>query len=148
MQYLGVVSKNDRMILVCFKGKLFKITIIQFCAPNTKAEEAEFEQFYEDLQKCLELTPKKRCPLYYRGLGCKSRKSESTQKTGKFGLGVQNEPRQRLAEFCQEKALVIPNMLFQQHKRQLYTWMSPDGQYQIRLITFLDVEDGEGLYSQ
>ena len=47
------------MILVCFKGKLFKITIIQFCAPNTKAEEAEFEQFYEDLQNLLELNQKK-----------------------------------------------------------------------------------------
>ena len=50
--------------------------------------------------------------------------------TGKFGLGVQNEAGQRLAEFCQENILVIANTLFQQHKRQLYTWTSPDGQYQ------------------
>ena len=48
---------------------------------------------------------------------------------GKFGLGVQNEVGQRLIEFCQENALVIPNTLFQQHKRRLYTWISPDGQY-------------------
>ena len=46
---------------------------------------------------------------------------------GKFGLGVQNEAGQRLTEFCQEKALVIANTLFQQHKRRLYTWTSPDG---------------------
>jgi len=50
--------------------------------------------------------------------------------TGKFGLGVQNETRQRLTEFCQENALVIANTLFQQHKRRLYTCTSPEGQYQ------------------
>ena len=49
--------------------------------------------------------------------------------TGKFGLGVQNEERQRLVEFCQENTLVIANTLFQQHKRRLYTWTSPDGQH-------------------
>ena len=50
--------------------------------------------------------------------------------TGKFGLGVQNEAGQKLTEFCQRKALVIANTLFQQHKRKLYTWTSPNGQYQ------------------
>ena len=50
--------------------------------------------------------------------------------TGKFGLGVQNEAGQRLKEFCQENALVIANTLFQQHKRRLYMWTSPDEQYQ------------------
>ena len=49
--------------------------------------------------------------------------------TGKFGLRVQNEERQRLTEFCQENALFIANTLFQQHKRRLYTWTLPDGQY-------------------
>ena len=49
--------------------------------------------------------------------------------TGKFGLGVQNEAGQRLTEFCQENTLVIANTLFQQHKRRLYTWTSPDGQH-------------------
>ena len=48
---------------------------------------------------------------------------------GKFGLGVQNEAGQRLKEFCQENILVIANTLFQQHKRNLYTWTSPDGQH-------------------
>ena len=52
---------------------------------------------------------------------------ETPGVTGKFGLGVQNEARQRLIEFCQENALVIANTLFQQHKRRLYTWTSPDG---------------------
>ena len=72
----------------------------------------------------------KRCPFRYRGLECKSRKSETPGVTGKFGLGIQNETAQRLIEFCQENALVIANTLFQQHKRRLYTWTSPDGQHQ------------------
>ena len=55
---------------------------------------------------------------------------ETTGVTRKFGLGVQNEAGQRLIEFCQENALVIANIFFQQHKRRLYTWTSPDGQHQ------------------
>ena len=68
--------------------------------------------------------------------------------TGKFGIGVQNDAGQRLTEFWQENALVITNTLFQQHKRRLYTWTSPGGQYKIRLIIFFAVEYGEALYSQ
>ena len=55
---------------------------------------------------------------------------ETPGVTGKLGLGVQNEAGQRLIEFCQENELVIPNTLFQQHKRRLYTWTSPDDQHQ------------------
>ena len=55
---------------------------------------------------------------------------ETPGVTGKFNLGVQNEARQRLTEFYKENRLVLANTLFQQHKRRLYTWTSPDGQYQ------------------
>ena len=72
----------------------------------------------------------KSCPLHYRGLECKSRKSRDTGVTSKFGLGVQNETGKRLIEFCQENTLVIANTLFQQHRRRLYTWTSSDSQYQ------------------
>ena len=73
----------------------------------------------------------KRCPFHYKGLECKSRKSRNNFcQTGKFGVGVQNEVGQRLIEFCQENALFIANTLFQQHKKRLYTWTSPDGQHQ------------------
>ena len=92
----GCNLKNDRMISVRFQGKPFNITVIQVYAPTSNAEEAEVEQFYEDLQDLLELTPPKRCPFHYRGLECRSRKSETPGVTGKFGLGVQNEAGQRL----------------------------------------------------
>ena len=73
---LGCNLKSDRMISVRYQGKLFNITVIQVYAPTSNAE-AEVEQFYEDLQDLLELTPKK-CPFHYQGLECKSRKSKNT----------------------------------------------------------------------
>ena len=74
---LGCNLKNDRMISARFQGKPFNITVIQVYAPTTNAEEAETEQFYEDLQDLLELTSKKDV-LFIMGLECKSRKSRNT----------------------------------------------------------------------
>ena len=75
---LGCNLKNDRMISVRFQGKPFNITVIQVYAPTSNAEEAEVEQFYEDLQDLVELTPQKTCPFHYRRLECKSRKSRNS----------------------------------------------------------------------
>ena len=86
--------------------------------------------------------------LHYRGLECKSRSQETPGLTGKFGLGIRNEAGQRLTEFCQENVLVIANTLFQQHKRRLYTWTSPDGQNWNQMIIFFAAKNGEALYSQ
>ena len=94
------------------------------------AEEAEVEWFYEDLQDLLELTPPKDILFIIGDWNAKVGSQETPGVTGRFGPGVQNEAGQRLIEFCQENALVIANTLFQQHKRRLYTWTSPDGQYQ------------------
>ena len=90
----------------------------------------------------------KRCSFHYRGLECKSRNSRHTWSNNKFGLGIRNEAGQRLIEFCQENALVIANTLFQQYKRRLYTWTSPEVDTKIRLIIFFAAKDGETLYSQ
>ena len=109
------------MISVHFQGKPFKITVIQLCAPTSTTEEAEVEQFYEDLQELLELTPKKDVLFIIGDWNAKVGSQETPRVTGKFGLGVPNEAGQRLIEFCQENALVIANTLFQQHKRGLYT---------------------------
>ena len=78
---------NDRMISVCFQGKLFNISVIQVYAPTSNAEEAEVEWFYEDLQDLLELTPKKDV-LFIRGdWNAKVGSQETPGVTGKFGLG-------------------------------------------------------------
>ena len=97
---------------------------------TSNAEEAEVEQFYEDLQDLLELTPQKDVLFIIGGWNAKLGSQETPGVTGRFGLGVQNEAGQRLIEFCQENALVIANTLFKQHKRRFYTRTSPDGQYQ------------------
>ena len=73
---------------------------------------------------------------------------ETPGVTGKFGLGEQNEAGQRLIEFCQENAIVIAKTLFQQHKKRLYTWTSPDGQHRNQIDYILAAKDGEALYSQ
>ena len=125
---LGCNLKNDRMISVHFQGKPFNITVIQVYALTSNAEEAEVEWFYEDLQDLLEITPPKDVLFIIGDCNAKVGSQETPGVTGKFGLGVQNEAGQRLIEFCQENTLVIANSLFQQHKRRLYTWTSPDGQ--------------------
>ena len=117
------------MISVRFQGKPFNITVIQVYAPTSNAEEAEVEQFYEDLQHLVELTPKKDVLFITGDWNAKVGSQETPGVTGKFGLRVQNEAGQRLIEFFQENALVIANALFQQHKRRLYTRTSPDSQY-------------------
>ena len=117
------------MISICFQGKPFIITVIQVYVLISNTEEAELEWFYEDLQDLLELTPQKDVLIIIGDWNAKVGSQETPGVTGKLGLGIQNEAGQRLIEFCQENALVIANTLFQQHKRRLYTWTSPDGQH-------------------
>ena len=126
---LGSNLKNDRMISIRFQGKPFNIMVIQVYALTRNAEEAEVELLYEDLQDLLELTPQRDVPFFIGDYNAKVESQETPGVTGKFGLGVQNEAGQRLIEFCQENALVIANTLFQQHRRRLYTWTSPDGHH-------------------
>ena len=121
------------MISVHFQGKPFDITVIQVYAPTSNAEEAELEPFFENLKGLLELTPKKDVLFIIEDWNAKVGSQETPGVTGKFGLGVQNVAGQRLIEFCQENALVIANTLFQQHKRKLYTWTSPDGQHRYQI---------------
>ena len=132
---LGCNLINNRMISVHFQGHSisnvsFKITVIQVYAPITEAKEAEVEQFYDYLQDLLELTPKIDVLLIIGDWNAKVGSQEIPRVIGKFGLGVQNEAGQRLTGFCQANALVIANTPVQQHKRRLYTWTSPDDQYQ------------------
>ena len=136
------------MISVRFQGKPFNITVIQDYAPTSSTEETEVEWFYKDLQDLLELTLKKDVLFIIGDWNAKVGNQETPAVTGKFGLGIWNEVGQRLIEFCQENALVIANTLFQQHKRRLYTWTSPDGQHQSQMILFFAAKDGEALYSQ
>ena len=132
------------MISVHFQGKPFNIMVIQAYAPTSNAE-AEVERFYEDLQDLLQHTPKKDVLFIIVDWSAKVGSQEIYGVKGKFSLGVWNEAGQRLIEFCQDNAMVTANILFQQHKRRLYTWMVNT---EIRLIIFFAAKDGEALYRQ
>ena len=136
------------MASVHFQGKLFNITVIQVYAPASNAEEAEVEQFYEDIQDGLELTDKKDVLFIIGDWNAKVGSQETPGVTGKFGLGIWNEAGQRLTEFCQENTLVIANTLFHNTRED-----STHGHHQmvntkIRLIIFFAAKHGEALYSQ
>ena len=122
-------QQND----LCFQGKPFNITVIQVCAPSSNAEEAEVEWFYEDLQDLLKLTPKKDVLFIIGDWNAKVGSQEIPGVTGKFGIGVRNEAGHRLTEFCQENALVIANILFQQLHMDIPRWSIPksDGLYSL-----------------
>ena len=119
--------KNDRMISAHFQGKPFNMTVIQVYALTNNAKEAEVQWFYDDVQGLLEPTPKKDVIFITGDWNAKVGRQEIPVVTSKFGIGIQKEAGQRLTEFCKD-TLVITNTLFQQHKRWLYTWTSPDGQ--------------------
>ena len=100
------------------------------------------------IEDLLEVTPKKDVLFIIGDWNAKVGSQETPGVTGTFDLGVQNEAGQRLIEFCQENALLIANTLFQQHKRRLYTWTSPDGQHRNQMIIFFAAKEGKALYSQ
>ena len=97
---LGCNLKNNRMISVLFQGKSFNVTVIQVYSPTSNTQETEVEQFYEDQQDLLELTPKEDVLFIIEDWNAKVGSQEIPGITGKFGLGVQNEAGQRLIEFC------------------------------------------------
>ena len=146
MQYLDAISKTTEWSLH-LQGKPFNITVIQVYAPTSNAEQTEVEQFYEDLQDPLELTPKRDVLFIIGDWNAKVASQKTPGVTGKFGLGMRNEAGQRLIEFWQENALVIANTLTNNTRED-----STHGHHQmvnteIRLIIFCAAKDGEALYS-
>ena len=100
---LGCNLKNDRMISVHFQGNPFSIMVIQVYALTSNAEEDEVERSYEDLQDLLELTPPKDVIFIIGDWNAKVGSQETPGVRVKFGLGIWNEARQRLIEFCKKE---------------------------------------------
>ena len=126
----------------------FSVNLFSITGWGIDLDCCDIEWFYEDLQNLLELTPKKYVLFIIGDWNAKVGRQEVPGVTGKFGLGVRNEAGQRLIAFCQENALVIANTLFQQHKKRLDTWISPDCQHRNQIDYILSAKDGEALYSQ
>ena len=113
------------MVSVHFQGKQFNITVIQVYALTSNAEEAQVEQFYEDLQDLLELTLKKDVLFIIGDCNAKVGSQELPGVTAKFGLGVQNEAGQRLIEFCQESTLFQQDMEEKTLHMDITRWSTP-----------------------
>ena len=105
-------ASSSPTFLIMYSAYKLNTTVIQIYAPTSNAEEAEVERFYEDLQNLLEPTPQKDVFYIIGDWNAKVGSQEIPEVIGKFDLGVQNEARQRLIEFCEENTLVIANTLF------------------------------------
>ena len=136
------------MISVHLQGKPFNITVIQVCAPTSNTEEAEVEQFYEDLQDLLELTSQKDVLFIIGDWNAKVGSQKAPGVTGKFGLGMQNEAGQRLIEFCKKMHWSLQTPSSNNTRED-----STHGHHQmlnteIRWIIFFAAKDGEALHRQ
>ena len=135
------------MVSVHFQGKPFKITVIHVYAPTTNAEEAEAEQFYEDLQDPLELKLKKKCHFHYGQWECKRRKSTATWSNRQIQPRGTKQSRSKTNR-------VLPREHAGHSKHPIPTTQDfTHGHHQvvnaaIRLITFFAAKDGEALYNQ
>ena len=129
MQYLDAVSKMTKWSLFFSTASLSISGDLHLFSDQYYWINWSWMVLWRPTRSFRSNTPKI-CPLHQRWLECKSRKWINTWSNRQIGLGVKNEAEQSLIEFCQENTLVIANILFQQHKRRLYTWTSPDGQYQ------------------
>ena len=131
--------------MVHFQGKSFNITIIQVYAPATNAKEAEVDHFYEDLEDLLELTSKKDGLFIIWDWNAKVGSQDMPGVAGKLGFGEQNEAGQGLTEFCQEKALIIANTLFNIMKDNFTHGHHQMVNTKIKLVPSLVVEDVEAI---
>ena len=126
IQYLGTTSKMTERSWFVSKESHSKITVIQLYAPTVDTNEAKVDQFYEDIEDLLDLTPKKDVLFIIGNWNAKVGRQDIPDVTGKFDLGKQNATGQKLTEFYQENEIIV-NTLFQQQKRRLYTWTSANG---------------------
>ena len=136
------------MISVHFQGKPFNITVIQVYAPTSNAEEAEVEWFYEDLQDLLELTTKKDVLFIIGDWNAKVGSQETPGVTGKFGLGIQNEARQRLKSSAKRTHWSEQIPFFNNTREDSTHGHHQMANTKIRLIIFFATKDGEALYSK
>ena len=144
---LGCNLKNDRMISVCYQGKLFNITVSKSMPQPVMSKKLKFSDSIKTYKTC-RMNTKQKYPFNHRGLECKSRKSRDTWSINQVWPWSTKWSRAKVNRVCQDNTLVTANTLFQQHKRWLYTWTSPDGKHWNQIDYVFAAKDGEALYSQ
>ena len=129
MQYLDAISKMTEWSLFVSKANHSISRLSKSMPQPVMLKKLKLNSSMKTYKIFLELTPPKDILFIIRDWNAKVGSQETPAVTGKFGLGIQNKAGQRLIEFCQENTMFIANTLFQQHKRRLYIWTSPDGQH-------------------
>ena len=130
---LGYNPISDRLMTIRISGKPTNLTIIQTYAPTSQADDEEIEEFDESLGNAIENSPKRDFLLIFGDLNAKVGRQQDSNESkcvGKHGLSDRNERGQLLVDFAAERELSIMNTFFQHHPKRLYTWTTPDGQYQ------------------
>src|SRR3984885_9220133 len=128
---MGYNTVNDRILSVRFRGRQVNTTMVQVYAPTSAASEEEHDRFYIELQNVIDRTPTGDILVIIGDFNAKvgQKKGGNRNTMGDYGLGEQNEAGERLTEFCDGNSMSIMNTWFEQPKRRLYTWTSPDGKH-------------------
>lgn len=116
---------SDRVMTIQLQTNQAKINIIQVYAPTADKSEDEVEQFYNEVEQAMDIAKPKDITIVMGDLNAKIGKGSEGEYIGEFGLGTRNKRGDRLAQFCQEKDLIITNTYYKLPKRRLYTWKSP-----------------------
>ena len=139
--YSHLFQNFPEFVVVHTVKTTLNIIVIQVYAPTSNGEEIEVEQFYEDLQDLLELTPQKDVLFILADWNAKVGSQETSGVTGKFGFGVQNEAGQKVMEFCQESKLVIANTFFNNTRDDSIHGHHQMVNTKIRLIIFFSAKE-------
>ena len=124
---IGYWAISERMIMIKLQGKPFNVSIIQVYAPTQDHEDEGMELFYHEIQTAIKAVKTDDILCVLGDLNAKVGNERTSNITGQYGLGTQNERGERLIEFCHESQLIMANSYFKQHPRKLYSWKSPDG---------------------
>jgi len=116
---------NDRVLIVKLKGTPFDIGIVQVYAPTADKDDAEIEEFYENIEKAMKQLKSQDIRIIMGDLNSKVAKGKDETTVGPFGIGVRNERGERLTEWCKEQKLAVMNTWFENHPRRCWTWKSP-----------------------
>ena len=124
---LGYKPVNDRVLYMRVKAHPANISIVQFYAPTSDANEEAMNMFYEALQNTLDEIAERDVLIVMGDANAKvGEHVTQTETVGQYGLGMTNERGEKFIEFCRTNDLAIMNTMFKKHPRRLYTWTSPD----------------------
>ncbi|XP_049768102.1 uncharacterized protein LOC126101500 [Schistocerca cancellata] len=129
-------QRSERIIVAKIDTKPTSTTVVQVYMPTSSADDEEIDEMYEDIKEIIQVVKGDENLIVMGDWNSRVGKGREGNIVGEYGLGLINERRSRLVEFCTEHNLIIANTLFKNHERGLYTWKNPGDtkRYQIDYI--------------